>query len=205
MTNAQSTTGPAPQGPTPVELLVSRIRAGDRGAAAKFLLEHEGLIRRRYRQRLGRAMRRLVDSQDLFSTIARRLDAMIRTGSVLALNERQMWALVFRIGDNALVDKTRVMQRLDKVEGPDSDLAYEWRCRLARAERSAPGGAETEIDSMLARLDDRVDRQILSQWLVGTDHATIAQELEMTPDAVRKRWERIRTRLRSVNASAEVM
>ncbi|CAG1007826.1 hypothetical protein PHYC_03482 [Phycisphaerales bacterium] len=146
----------------------------------------------------------MVDSQDLFSTIARRLDTLVRTGEVLALNERQMWALVFKIGDNALIDKARVMQRLERVEGPDSDVAYEWRCRLARAERAIPGGAESEIDGMLSRLDDRVDRQILSHWLLGTDHAAIAEELEMTTDAVRKRWERIRSHLRSVSVPSEV-
>ncbi len=188
----------------PVHLLVTRIRGGDRSAAAAFLVQHEGQIRRRYRQRLGRAMRRMVDSQDLFSTIARRLDTLVRTGEVLALNERQMWALVFKIGDNALIDKARVMQRLERVEGPDSDVAYEWRCRLARAERAIPGGAESEIDGMLSRLDDRVDRQILSHWLLGTDHAAIAEELEMTTDAVRKRWERIRSHLRSVSVPSEV-
>lgn len=176
--------------------LLTQIRGGDRGAAAAFLVEHEGLIRRRYRQRLGRAVRRLVDSQDLMSTIARRFDRFVSQGDVAAVSEAQLWALIFRIGDNALAGKARVMARLERVEGPDSEVANQWRIRLSRSERQHPDGWAEELDAMLQSLDDPTDRQILSLWLAGEEHAAIALELHSTPAAIRKRWERIKAKLR---------
>ncbi len=175
---------------------IDRIRTGDRNAAAEFLTQNEALIRRRYRQKLGRAMRRLCDSQELVSTIARRLDRLVSTGGVRAESERQLWALIFTIGDHALADKSRILAHLEHVEGPDSELAREWRIRFARAERSSPEGMEGELDAMLRRLEIPLDRQILSMWLMGIEHAVIAEELSMEAPAVRKRWERICDRLR---------
>ena len=176
---------------------IDRIRTGDRGAAAAFLTENQAMIRRRYRHKLGRAMRRLCDSQELVSTIARRFDRLVYDKAVRAESERQLWALIFAIGDNALADKGRIVQRLEQVEGPDSDIAREWRIRLARAERNRSDGMEGELDDMLRRLDDPMDRQVLTLWLMGFEHPAIAQEFGIEAVTVRKRWERIRKKLRA--------
>lgn len=181
---------------------LNRIRTGDRTAAAQFLTQNEALIRRRYRQKMGRAMRRLCDSQELVSTIARRFDKMVSSGQVRALSEGQLWALIFSIGDHALADKARILRHLERVEGPDSDVAREWRIRFARAERTAPDGMEAELDSMLRSLEQPIDRQILTMWLMGMEFQLIATELSMEQAAVRKRWERVRSRLR-VSAEQE--
>jgi len=198
-----SNSGPEPKRPvSQSDEPFDRIRTGDRDAAAEFLTRNEALIRRRYRQKMGRAMRRLCDSQELVSTIARRFDKMVREGEVRAASEGQLWALIFAIGDHALADKGRILEHLERVEGPDSDVAREWRIRFARAERSGPDGMEGELDSMLRALDEPVDRQILTMWLMGIELQVIASELSMEPPAVRKRWERIRSRLR-VSAAQE--
>lgn len=198
-----NSTGPEPGRPVsgggdPLD----RIRTGDRDAAAEFLTRNEALIRRRYRQKMGRAMRRLCDSQELVSTIARRFDKMVSDGEVRAASEPQLWALIFSIGDHALADKGRILQHLERVEGPDSDAAREWRIRFARAERSGPDGMEGELDSMLRSLEAPIDRQILTMWLMGIELQVIATELAMEPATARKRWERIRSKLR-VNAEQE--
>ncbi|MBL8874402.1 MAG: hypothetical protein JNM86_01250 [Phycisphaerae bacterium] len=190
--------GPESGGDGPID----RIRTGDRDAAAAFLTQNEALIRRRYRQKMGRAMRRLCDSQELVSTIARRFDKMVSDGAVRAASENQLWALIFAIGDHALADKARILQHLEKVEGPDSDIAREWSLRFARAERSNPDGMEGELDAMLRLLDGPIDRQILTMWLMGIELQVIAAELAMEPAAARKRWERIRSKLR-VSAEQE--
>lgn len=190
---------PSPETPGPgsgSEGSLDRIRTGDREAAAAFLTKNEALIRRRYRQKMGRAMRRLCDSQELVSTIARRFDKMVSDGAVHAASENQLWTLIFSIGDHALADKGRILQHLERVEGPDSDIAREWRIRFARAERSAPDGMEGELDSMLRSLDDPIDRQILTMWLMGIELRHIAADLSIESAAARKRWERIRAKLR---------
>lgn len=182
---------------------IARIRQGDRHAAAAFVLEHQGLIRRRYRQRLGFRLRRLLDSQDLVSTIVRRLDACVMGRGVRAEDEAQLWALIFRIGDNALIDRRRVLARLDRVEGPDSEIAREWRCRMARAERAQPDGTLLEIDRMLRMLPSEIDRRILTLWLGGLEHNEIAAEIGLTHAAVRQRWARLCARLRASPVSME--
>lgn len=176
--------------------MIDRIRSGDRHAAADFVTQNGALIRRRYRQRLGRAMRRLVDSQELLSTISRRFDAAVREQAVLALDEAQLFALVFKIGDYAMADKGRVMAGLERVESEDSQFAFEVRSRLARADRFNKGSMELELDSILRYLRTSDDREILTHWLMGHTHVEIARDLGINVEAVRKNWERIKARVR---------
>jgi hypothetical protein len=58
-----------------------------------------------------------------------------------------------------------------------------------------------EIDRVFQCLGDRLDRQILSLWLMGRGAASIAAAVDMEPASVRKRWERIRCQLRDTYAS----
>ncbi len=179
-----------------VESLLARIRGGDRGAAADFLEGNAPLIRRRYRHKLGRAMRRVFDSQDLMSTVARRLDHLIRSGHVLAANSAQFWALLFRIADGAVVDKIRVIQRLNKVEAPESEFAQALRARLEAGSIVDDESGDLVLARLFESIPEAKDREILSLWLSGSSHAVIAQLTELKPDVVRKRWERIRQHCR---------
>lgn len=178
-------------------VLLERIRNGDREAAAEFVLHHRAAIQRRFRQRMGLRVRRLLDSLDLVSTIARRLDAVVRIGNVRSLDDAQLWALVVQIGSNALTEMGRVQARLDRVEGPDSEIARVLRCRLARAQRREPEGAMIEVDRILRVIPHDIDRHILTLWLSGYEHAEIAEEIGIAPATVRQRWSRLCTMLRS--------
>jgi DNA-directed RNA polymerase specialized sigma24 family protein len=178
-----------------VRSLLQRMRDGDRGAAATFVTRYDARIRRRIRGKLSPAMRRIFDSQEILSTVGRRLDSYVRSGQLEATNEGELWALVFRMANNAVIDKVRVFHRLQAVEGEDGQFAQELYRRLRQAERKRREGAEVEIDRALRLLDDHVDRAILSLWLAGVSHTVIAEHVELAPTAVRKRWQKIRTRL----------
>jgi DNA-directed RNA polymerase specialized sigma24 family protein len=179
-----------------VEVLLARMRAGDRDAAAEFVLRYGDRIRRRVRGKLGSSMRRLFDSLEILSTLGRRLDLYVMKGKLQAASEGQLWALVFQMADRALVDKTRVFKNLQNVEGEDSEFAAGFSRRLRWADASQSSGAEIEIDQCLQQLDSGVDRQILSLWLAGEPLAEIAQHVAMAATAVRKRWVAIKHRLR---------
>src|SRR5689334_16822079 len=84
--------------------LLTRMRAGDRNAAAQFMDRFGSRIRRRVRGRLRPAMRRLFDSQEIISTLARRLDLFVRGGQLNAETEGQLWTLVFKMAENAVID-----------------------------------------------------------------------------------------------------
>lgn len=183
--------------------LLERMRNGDRDAAAEFITTYGSRVRRRVRGKLGSSMRRLFDSQEILSTVGRRLDQYVHDGKVMADAESQLWSLIFRIADHALIDKLRVFRRLEAIEGSDSRFAYTMLQRLRRADQIRPSGAELEIDRALRLLPDARDRQILSLWLEGNSHAHIADIVGGSVPAVRKRWQSIRERLREHLEMAE--
>ncbi len=183
-----------------VDSLLARLRAGDREAAALFVTHYGPLVRRRVRGKLGASMRRLFDSQDILSTVSRRLDRYVSAGRVRAGTEAELWSLVLRMVDAALVDKVRIVKRLQRVAAEDSDFAGMLLGRLKQAETRGGGGdaVEMELDRAFAALSDPIDRQILSLWLRGHKHSAIAAVVGLSHDAARQRWHTIRQRLRTV-------
>jgi RNA polymerase sigma factor (sigma-70 family) len=182
-----------PDSPGLPQLLV-RMRAGDREAAAQFMNEYHPLIRRRIRGKLraGSPMRRIVDTMDIFSTVGRRLDLYVSSGQLNAEHERALWKLMMEMIRHAIGDKSRVMERLQRVEREDSPFAQGLLLRLQSSEEPGQPGAETVIARAFDLLRDPVDRQILRHWLNDHPLVTIAHLVELTPDAVRQRWHRIR-------------
>lgn len=183
-------------GGTAIDVLLARMRAGDREAAAEFIQKYGSRVRRRVRGKLGRAMRRLFDSHDILSTVSRRLDDYVRNGRLEAVREEQLWALVYRIAENALVDKSRIFRRLQRVEDADGPFAHDLLRRLERAETERTEGARIEVDEALQSLDDLTDREILILWLHGKTHTSIAEHVGLAPTGIRKRWQKIKSRLR---------
>lgn len=175
--------------------LLARIRAGDRVAAAQFLAANEPLIRRRFRHKLGAAVRRLVDSEELLSTLRRRLDAYVATGRLEAATLAELWSLVFRIGEHSVADKLRVLKRLREAEREDGPVALALQQRLDNGYESGPA-FEQGVERVLEQLASDVDREIVRLWMCGLELQAIARELGLTPDATRKRWQRIKLDLR---------
>lgn len=172
------------------------MREGDREAAADFITRYGDRIRRRVHGKLGSSMRRLFDSLDILSTLGRRLDLYVMNGRLRAATEAQLWALVFQMADNALVDKTRLFKHLQSVEGEDGTFANLFADRLRAAEQERGGGVDVEVEQCIHMLDCAVDRRILALWLSGEPHTQIAHHVDLAPTAVRKRWESIKHRLR---------
>lgn len=186
---------PGPEQLPTVERLLRRMQDGDRDAVGAFITQYGARIRRRIRGKLGPAMRRIFDSQEILSTVGRRLDLYIRSGRLDATTEQQLWALVFRMANNAVIDKSRVFRRLQRVESEDGPLAQSLLAHLRRAERRGPTEPEIEIEKVLDLVPDPTDRQILCLWLAGTRLNVIAICVDLAPTAVRKRWQGIRQRL----------
>src|ERR1051325_8138362 len=84
----ESAGSPAPDGRAGADgrmvSLLERMKRGDRVAAAEFIADNASRIRRRFRGKLGPDVRRLFDSQDLVSTVSRRLDTIIMRHSLAA-------------------------------------------------------------------------------------------------------------------------
>jgi DNA-directed RNA polymerase specialized sigma24 family protein len=180
------------------EDLLYRMQQGDRAAAAEFMERFGDRVRRRIRGKLGNAMRRLFDSQEILSTLGRRLDVFIRSGQMRASTLPELWGLVFKLADNSLIEKARVFRSLQAREGEDGPVAQAMLRRLRAAESVGDDEPLLEIDRALQALPDQIDREILSQWLMGIDHVAIAESVGLAPTAVRKRWQKIRATLRKL-------
>jgi RNA polymerase sigma factor (sigma-70 family) len=183
---------PKPQTDARDDLLVARIAQGDHLAAAEFVRSHEALIRRRMRHKLGSALRRTVDSEDLVSTLSRRLYVYMTSTRVEAQSTEQLLALLMTIAQRSINDKLRVLRRAERESDPEFRMAA-----LAREIAPDPAsGPSSGIEELLSRLDSDTDREITRLWLRGMDHAEIGVALGVSHPAVRKRWERIRAKLR---------
>ncbi len=179
-----------------IEELLKRMQAGERTAAAEFLYRYETRIRRRIRGKLGPDIRRLFDSLDIVSTLGRRLDLYMMSGQLRVTSEGEILALLFRMADHALIDKARLVRRLENVEGEDSEFA-QYMAHQLRQDGSGDGrGVHLEVEKCIAALRDPIDRRILSLWLTGDNHVEIAGATQLAPTAVRKRWQDIKATLR---------
>lgn len=180
--------------------LLDRLRAGDREAAAEFLIRHRSKLRHRYRQKLGPRMRRLFDSLELVSTVARRLDHYLSRHDLRAANDQQMMALVLKIADNAIVDHLRVIKRIERADATAASMCRAFQTRFDQAE--SPGECDEIVCRAFECLASPDDRVLLSLWLQGMQLSEASEVLGVTPEAARQRWLRIRERVRDCLDSA---
>ncbi len=188
----------------PVTELLTRMRAGDRDAAAAFLANYGDLIRRRVRGKLGASVRRMFDSMDILSTIGRRFDRYVRDGKLQAVDEPQLWSLLFRMAEAAVIDKVRIVKRLQVAEGEDGAIARELLIRIEAAERSESDGADIILERALASLRSDDDRTILTLWLADWPLFRIAEAMGIAPAAARQRWHSIRLLLKEKLQAGEL-
>lgn len=175
--------------------LVTRVRRGDPEAVGEFFERFGPLVRAHFRRKIGRSMRRLVDSEDLLSTIARRLCQRVMGRGVRATDTRQFWALVYRIGNDALVDRVRIVSRLRALEASDSPFVRGLQERLVVLEDGSDAEFNEELEAMLERLESPVDRELLMRWLHGETLAEAGEALGLSAPAARKRWQRLRAQI----------
>jgi DNA-directed RNA polymerase specialized sigma24 family protein len=180
----------------PDEVLIERIRTGDRTAAVEFIQGLEPLLRRRFRHKLSAALRRVTDSEEMVWTLARRLDAYVLSGRLSEATLDQLRAVVMKIAENSLVDKLRVLRRLQEAEREDGPVAAALHRRLSESGVDA-AQFERRVEEILGLLASDVDREIARLWMFGVEHEVIASDLGLSAEAVRKRWQRIKHDLRT--------
>ena len=164
---------------------------GDRDAIARMLLRNEAQIRRRIAGKLSANVRSVFDSQEIMSTVLRRMDKYVLEGGYSVHTEAQFWSLVQRLISNAIIDKARVVNRLRTTENEDRLIA-----QALLGHMDAAASDDEDLRRLLRRviqiLPDDLNQEILWMWLKGNSHTAIARSLGLTPDAARKRWQRIR-------------
>jgi len=187
-----------------LERLVTRMGQGDREALAQFLKSYGPLIRRRVRGKLRASMRRLFDSQDILSTLSRRLDAYVRDRKFVAKSEDEFWSMIFKVAHNSVAEKGRTVEALRRKEGEESGFASFVLARLGAEEsaRETSNAHGLELEDILDLLPDDRDKTITRMWATGWNHVQIAAHLGLNDTVVRQRWHRIREGLRLTLAEA---
>jgi len=178
-------------------MLLARMQSGDRKAASDFFTAFGPQIRRRVSGKLGPHVRRIFDSQEILSTVSRRLDRMIFSGDLRAVEVPQFWALVFSMVDIAVLDKVRVFSRLRAAESGERALTTSHAAHPTHQLRAPTYQPVLELEEAFDCLGSDVDREVLALWLEGTPQLRIAHIVRMTPAALRQRWRSIRLRLHS--------
>lgn len=168
--------------------------AFSRDELAEFAMAHQERIEAIARRKMPRGVRTGFGSDDAFSTVVRRLDALAERGLVRAENERQLWALIKSIVENVSISRLRLVESTATRSGADATFWSSVNGDLRRC--GSDSDAFTLVFEMMLSLSDSVERQIFLFRLWGTGHRVIAQQLDMPETAVRKRWSAVQARLR---------
>ena len=179
--------------PAPEDIL-ARMKTGDREAVGEFVLRYGDLIRLRIRDKLGPRLRRVLDSEDVLSTVTRRLDGLVRDRAIRAGSNAELWSLVAAIANHAVAESARSAKR----EQNTLEAAPRESGSGESAPRMAPESDDSALTGIVGSLQDETDRRILWLRLHDHPHEQIAEEIGSTPSAVRMRWSRIRRLLRDV-------
>ena len=177
--------------------ILERATRGDREAMAQFVMRIEPLVRRRISGKLGARMRRVFDSHDIFSTVVRRVDQYVANHEIRATSEAQLTALVLEVANKAVIDKVRMIKRLEETE--KDPRVYELLRRSTTVDHD-PIRSERLLERVFSSNLDNRDSQILWLWLSGTELRVIAEMFDMTPEAIRQRWARLRAALTPIIA-----
>src|SRR5207247_1975659 len=94
-----------------------------RTAIAEYVLEHRDKIRAIARRKLTATTRRVFDSEEVISSVLRRLDVMAERGSLRPRSETELWALIEAIARNTAVSKTRLIERTTRMLREDGAYA----------------------------------------------------------------------------------
>lgn len=184
------------QGRTALPALLIRMRDQDRAAVAEFIEAYGRLIRRRVRSKLSPKMRRVFDSLDVLSSLARRLDVVVAKGQLRAMNEAQFMAFVNQVAENTIVDQARLVRRLHRVEGADSEVVRLMRQRML-VEGDSTAVREDELLRLVESIASADDRDMVCMWMNGRSLKHIGEALGISPDATRQRWRQLKINLRA--------
>lgn len=172
--------------------LVQRIRARDSEAARILVQHYQEEIRRAIHFRLtDPRLRRVLDSMDICNSVMGHFFVRVEAGQYHFDDPRDLLKLLVKMAQHKLIEKARheyaqrrSPRRLQEVEsGELNQLA-------AKEETPSQIVAANELlQRVRERLSDQ-ERYLAEQRALGREWASLAEELNDTPDALRKRLDR---------------
>lgn len=164
-----------------------------RNALADYLIRNQDIIRDMARSKLTRDVQGVCDSEDVFSSVLRRLDEMVIQGTLKPRSVSELWKCIEAITVNLAVDRVRIISRLRQFTSEDGVFAREVIKRLEGY--VSDDQAAILLYRMMMSLPVALDRQLLDLRFRGATIKAAAGLLGMTMDSATMRWYRLRGRL----------
>lgn len=169
-------------------------RAITRVEAASFLFARQHRIRAVARTVLTRWARAITSSEEVFSSVLRRVDEVAASDRLRPQSPGELWHYVRTVTLNTAISKNRAAARLaELIEDSGSEL-------VAVQERVVSCESDEEVVQVLCRvlaaLERSDDQELFSLRFRGASHEVLAKLLGTTDTAVRKRWSELCRRIR---------
>ncbi len=164
-----------------------------REAIAAYVLSHQDRVRAIARRKLTASARQVFDSEEVVSSVLRRLDGMAMRGSLRTTSEAELWGLIRAIAQNTAVSKTQLIERTRDLLTEEGAYAQ----RLLERLDACDGDDEATliVQRMLLSFKDATDRQLLVLIMRGATHKAIGGLLGISEEASRARWKKARDAL----------
>lgn len=169
-------------------------RSLSRTEAAEFVLSRQPQIRALARSKLTRWARAITSSEDVFASVARRIDGVAAQEELRPCNPGQLWHLVRTVTLNTAISKNRTAARLAQLV---EESGYELAGVRDRAEKCRTDEDAMDMLCRVAMLLDRgVDRELFLLRFRGANYHVLAQLLGISEQAARQRWSELCRKIR---------
>ena len=194
--NRMATDSPVPPDDEFLALL-GRVRAGDESVAAELVCRYERTVLRSVRSRLGKSMRRAMDSADILQSVHRSLLVGIKNDRYQVTTPQQLIGLAVVIVQRKVARQWRKLKRLPttSLDGSGSHDTPAVRVASRDPTPSQTVSADELLERFLAQLD-ALDQRLVRLKLDGHSSVEAAAILDREPAFVRMRWTRLRQKLR---------
>lgn len=168
--------------------------AAFRAHLAEYLYAHRDRIRAAARDKLIPAARATTDSEDIASSVTRRLVDMADRGALEFRSEAELWALITLVAHHQAIDRGRMALRAATVALDDGQDG----AQLVRALADTASDDHTLLllHRILLWIDDPALRQLLILRLRGTSYRVIAHLQHLDENTARARWSRLTRAIR---------
>ena len=190
------------------DVLMERLRAGDEDAAARVFNRFARRLILLARDRLGRGLRRKEDAGDVLQSVFRSFFTRYRGGQLQFDSWEGLWGIL------TLITLHKCGNRVEYFHAARRDVRREVSLPAADESRAAweavargPGPVEAAaltgtLERLMAGLDER-DREVLTLCLQGYTMREVGEQVSRAERTVRRVLERVRRRLRELQAAED--
>ena len=186
----------------PLSALVSAIQAGDEHAVGIFIKHYEPQLRRVLRvTKVIRLLQSQMDSQDLVQSVFMQVIQDIRAEKVRFNDMKALEGYLKKVGRNRLHDHIR---RLKAAKRDQQRTIGGEAGALAAVAGAGPSPSQiAEIREQVARVEactSPSELEMIKERAEGAGWKELAEARDVSPEALRKRIERVRQRIRQTLA-----